>query len=45
MTNREICERILEILVRRGGYEDHLDIYKDLRGLLLDLAAAEEEVK
>lgn len=43
MTKREICERILEILVRRGGYEDHLDIYKDLRDLILDLAAPVEE--
>ena len=44
MTKREICERILEILVRRGGYEDHLDIYKDLRDLILELAEPDDEL-
>lgn len=42
MTNREICERILEILVQRGGYEAHIAVYQDLRSLLLDLAAPDE---
>lgn len=43
MTNRELCERILEILVQRGGYESHIDVYQDLRNLILDLAAPETE--
>lgn len=37
MTKREICERLMEILVQRGGYD------QDLRNLILDLAAPEEE--
>jgi hypothetical protein len=43
MTKREICERLIDILVQRGGYEDHIDVYQDLRSLILDLAAPEED--
>lgn len=42
MTKREICERLLEILVQRGGYEAHIAAYQDLRNLILDLAAPDD---
>ena len=43
MTKREICERLMDILVQRGGYEAHIEVYQDLRSLLLDLAVPEEK--
>lgn len=40
MTKREICERLLEILVQS---EVRIDVYQDLRDLILDIAAPAKE--